>query len=198
MKSSIWLAVAFTTLGGVAFAEETRHADAHEHGHGTFQMVIEDDHAVIEIAVPAFDIIGFEHTPSTTAQRNAMADAAAALSRPNTLFAMPAAAGCAIGQIEIGFGATGGHRHEHGDQDEHEEHADDNHGKDDHEKDEETHSEVKAFYLLACEKTEALNRIEFGYFDAFPEAEELDVVILSAAGQSAGEVDRDNKVFEIE
>jgi len=193
-------------------AEEKRGADAHEHGHGTFQMVIEEDHAVIEMAVPAFDIIGFEHAPSTAAQRAVMADAAATLSRPDILFAMPSGAGCAIGQVEIGFGATGGHRHEHEDEDhddhdDHEkhgetEHADeddhDDHAHDDHEKDEETHSEVTAHYHFACENPAAINRIEFGYFQAFPAAEELEVVILSAAGQSAGEVSPDETVFEIE
>ena len=113
MKSVFWPSMAVMVLAGTAVAEEKRGAEAHEHGHGTFSMVIEDDHAVIEVAVPAFDIVGFEHAPSTAAQRIAMADAAATLSRPDILFAIPESAGCAIGQVEIGFGATGGHRHEH-------------------------------------------------------------------------------------
>jgi len=210
MKSAIWPAMALTVVANTASAEETRHADAHEHGHGMFRMVIEDDHAIMEMAVPAFDIVGFEHAPSTAAQRAAMADAAATLSRPDVLFAMPEDAGCAIGQVEIGFGATGGHRHEHDDEDDHEDHDDhekhdddehahdDHEDHDDHEKGDETHSEVTAYYRLACENPEALTRIEFGYFDAFPAAEELEVVILSAAGQSAGEVSPDGSVFEIE
>ena len=57
---------------------------------------------------------------------------------------------------------------------------------------------MTAYYRLVCADTGALDRIEFGYFDAFPNAEELDVVILSASGQSAGEVNRDETVFEIE
>jgi len=219
MKTAILSAMAVTLLASTASAEEKREADAHEHGHGMFRMAIEDDHAVIEIEVPAADIVGFEHAPSTAAQRAAIADAAAVLSRPDILFAIPESAGCAIGQVEIGFGATGGHRHEHGDEDhdDHEEHGDDDHAHDDehdHEEDhddhaeddhagddhksEETHSEVTAHYRLACENPAAIDRIEFGYFDAFPDAEELEVVVLSAAGQSAGEVERDGAVFEIE
>ena len=203
MKSAICSVMAVMVLTGPALAEEKRHADAHEHGHGTFQMVIEDDHAVIEMAVPAFDVLGFEHAPSTAVQRAVIADAAAALSRPDILFAMPEAAGCAIGQVEIGFGATGGHRHGHGGDDDHENHADEHgddghHDHDDHGKDEETHSEVTAFYRFACDNPAFLDRIEFGYFDAFPGAEELEVVVLSAAGQNAGEVGRNETVFEIE
>ena len=213
MKPVIWSAIATIALVSAASAEEKRHADAHEHGHGVFQMVIEDDHVVIEMAVPAFDILGFEHTPSTAAQRAVMADAASALSRPDTLFAMPEGAGCAIGQVEIGFGATGGHRHEHGDEnhdehdhDEHAEHEEeehaheeehDEHAHEEHGDDKETHSEVTAFYHLACENPDALDQIEFGCFEAFPNTEELEVVILSAAGQSAGEVSREEMVFEI-
>ena len=227
MKYALCSAIALTVLANSAWAEEKRHADAHEHGHGTFQMVIEDDHVLVEMTVPAFDVIGFEHAPSTPAQRATMADAAAAFGRPDSLFSMPEGAACAIGQIEIGFGATGGHRHDH---DGHEEHGDDDHGDEKHDdhahedehdhdkhddhahedehdpdghkhdghKDETTHSEVTAFYRLACTDTDALDRIEFGYFAAFPNAEELEVVILSATGQSAGDVNRDETVFEIE
>ncbi len=201
MKPAIWLPMALLAFTGAAIAEEKRHADAHEHGHGTFRMIIEDDHAVMEIEVPAADILGFEHAPSTADQRDAMAEAAATLSRPDILFATPESAGCAIGQIEIGFGATGGHRHEHdghADEDDHDDEKHDDHAHDDHDKEEDTHSEVTAFYRLACEKPEALDQIEFGYFKAFPAAEELEVVILSAAGQSAGEVGPDETVFEIE
>jgi len=209
--------MAVVVLANAAWAGEKRGADAHEHGHGMFRMVIEDDHAVIEIAVPAFDIIGFEHAPSTAGQRAVMADAATALSSPHTLFAVPAGAGCAIGQVEIGFGATGGHRHEHGGEEDHEDHDDrerhgdgedaheDEHAQDDdhddhddHAKSEETHSEVTAHYRLACENPGAIDRIGFGYFEVFPDAEELEVVVLSAAGQSAGEVGPGEAVFEIE
>jgi len=193
-----------------ALAEEKRSADAHEHGHGIFRMAIEDDHAEIELEVPAFDVVGFEHPPSTSDQRQAIADAAAKLGNPAALFAVPEAAGCVAGKIEIGFGAVGGEDH-----DEHEDHDDEKHDKhdhgddhdhaekehddhDDHAHDEETHSEVTAHYHLACADTGALDQITFGYFNAFPNAEELDVVVLSAAGQSAGEVSGDNTVFEIE
>ena len=214
MKSAFSLSVALIALTGPALAEEARHADAHEHGHGAFQMVIDDDHTLIEIAVPAFDIIGFEHAPSTADQRDALAKAATSLSRPDLLFTMPEAAECAIGRVEIGFGATGGdhdeHDHddhsdhkdhdEHKDHDDHKDHADHDDYKehDDHKEGEETHSEVTASYLLTCAHPEALNRVEFGYFDIFPDAEELDVVILSVSGQNAGDVDRNNTVFEIE
>ena len=204
MKTATLSAMAVMLLATTASAEEKRGAEAHEHGHGEFRMAIEDDHATIEIEVPAADIVGFEHAPSTAAQRAAMADAAAILSRPDILFAIPEGAGCAIGQVEIGFGATGGHRHEHGgeehgdeDEKDHDDHAGDDHAEDEHEG-EETHSEVTAHYRLACENPAAIDRIEFGYFDAFPDAEELEVVVLSAAGQSAGEVERDETVFGIE
>lgn len=197
------LAIAFGV--SAVSAEEKRSADAHEHGHGLFRMAIEDDHAEIELEVPAFDIVGFEHTPSTAEHRATITAAAAMLGRPDTLFAMPDAAGCVVGQVEIGFGALGGHGHDHGGE-EHDEHADhghdehghDDHGHDDHAGEKEAHSEVMAFYRLVCADTAAIDEITFGYFESFPNAEELEVVVLSASGQSAGEVSRDNAVFEVE
>lgn len=192
MKSVIGVVVAVVNVTQ-AVAEEQRQAGAHEHGQGVFQMVVEGDHAVIELAAPSFDLIGFEHAPSTPEQRVAMADAAALLSRPDTLFAMPDGAGCAIGEIEIAFGATRGDD-SHGDHEGHD-HGEHKHD-DDH--DEDAHSEVTASYHLACGDTGAIDRVTFGYFDAFPNAVALEVVILSEAGQNAGDVNRDNAVFEIE
>ena len=132
----------------------------------------------------------------------------ATLGRPDSLFAMPEGAGCVAGQVEIGFGALGGHLHDHGGEEE-AGHDDHDHGKeaghDDHDHgheedadEEEGHSEVVAYYRIVCEDMTALNRIDFRYFDAFPNAEELDVVVLSAAGQSAGEVEPGETVFTID
>jgi len=201
------LCVAAATLSlSQAHAEEKRAADAHEHGHGAFRMAIEEDHAEIELEIPAFDVVGFEHAPSTDEHRAAIAEAAGKLSRPDMLFELPRDAGCVAGEIEIEFGSLGGHdededddEHEH--EDKHDDHAHDDdhkHDHDDHEEDGETHSEVSVAYHLTCEDTGALDSIGFAYFDAFPNAEELEVVILSASGQNAGEVNRDEMAFEIE
>ncbi len=205
-KNFLVFAVGIFAVSAV-HAEEKRAADAHEHGHGVFRMAIEDDHAEVELEVPAFDVVGFEHAPSTDDQRQAIAEAAAQLGRPADLFAMPSAAGCVAGRIEIAFGALGGDMH---DDEEHEEHSDhddhgdekhddhDDHGHEDHAEGEDTHSEVTAHYHFACADTGAIDQITFGYFDAFPNAEELEVVVLSAAGQSAGEVGKDETVFSID
>ena len=207
MRFTLSVAMAAIVAASAATAEDRRAADAHEHGHGMFRMAIEDDRVEIEVEVPAFDVVGFEHAPSTAAHRATMAEAAGSLGRPDILFAMPEAAGCAVGRVEIGFGAAEEDHDEHGhddddddDDDDHDDdHDHDEHGHDEHDdEDGETHSEVTASYLFLCEDTGALDRIEFGWFEAFPNSEELEVVVLSGAGQSAGEVDRSGTVFEIE
>lgn len=213
MRTALRIAAATMALTGTAVAEETRSAGAHEHGHGTFRMVIDGERALIELTAPAFDIVGFEHAPATAAQRTAIAEAAATLGRPDRLFAMPEAAGCVVGRIAVAFGAVaaGGGDHDGHDDDDHADHADDDHAEhddegQDHAEDDHAdhagagggHSEVRAAYTLACADPAALDRIDFAYFDAFAGAEELDVVVLSDAGQAAGEVSRGGTTFAVE
>lgn len=242
MKPAFAAAIGLAVLTQPAVGEETRSADAHEHGHGLFRMAVEADHVEIELEVPAFDIVGFEHAPSTEAQRNAIKAARKVLSDPASLFVLPAAAGCEAEEVKVVFGVDGEHDDHHDeahDEHGHDEHADDKHDDhghddhaahdedkhddhdhekhaehdddhddhddhadhddhDDHAEGEETHSEVLASYELHCDRAAAIKSVEFRYFEAFPNAEELNVVVLSDRGQQAGEIERDQTVFRIE
>ena len=74
--------------------------------------------------------------------------------------------------------------------DDHAEDAHDDHGHDDH-AEESGHTEFHAEYTLNCENPDALTEITFAYFAAFPNAQEVEVQIISASGAQAFEVERD-------
>jgi len=95
------------------------------------------------------------------------------------------------------------HAHEeHGDDDHADEkHADDDHaheehGDDDH-ADEAGHTEFHAQYTLSCAQPDALTKIDFAYFDAFPNAQEVEVQIITASGAQAFEVTQDAPVLDL-
>ncbi|MEH6739800.1 MAG: DUF2796 domain-containing protein, partial [Sulfitobacter sp.] len=71
-----------------------------------------------------------------------------------------------------------------------EEHGHEEHGHEEH-ADEAGHTEFHAEYLLDCANPAQAKLITFGYFDAFPNALELEVQVISDSGATAFEVERD-------
>ncbi|MEL6641726.1 MAG: DUF2796 domain-containing protein [Pseudomonadota bacterium] len=83
---------------------------------------------------------------------------------------------------------------EHDDHDHGEEHAE--HDHDDH-AEEASHTEFHANYTLNCGNPTALIEVNFAYFDTFPNALEVEVQVLTAAGAQAFEVERDAPVLSL-
>jgi len=185
-----------------ATAEETRQLDAHVHGTGQLDIAFDGQQVAMELHAPGADIVGFEYVPESAEDRAAVENAVATLARPMDLFMISEAAGCSVIQATAGLEAEEddheGHDHDehahedHADKDEHghDKHAHDEHAHEDH-ADEATHTEFHAEYLLNCADPAAVSEITFAYFEVFPNALEVEVRIISAAGATSYEVERD-------
>lgn len=169
-------------LPGTAFAQETRDLGAHEHGHSTLNIAFEGDRIAMELEAPGADITGFEYAAKTAEDRAKLDAAIADLSKPLSLFALPDAAGCTVVSSTAGL---------HGADEE--DHAGHDQGADDHA----THAEFHAEYMLACENPAAITRIEFTFFQTFPNAQEVDVQMISDKGAQGFEVTRDAPVLDL-
>ncbi|MEO1468976.1 MAG: DUF2796 domain-containing protein [Pseudomonadota bacterium] len=208
---------------GVAVAgSETRELGAHEHGVGSLNMAMEGTAVLIELEAPGADIVGFEHPAESAEDRAAVEAAKAALSDPLSLFVPSAAAGCTVTATEVALigddhddeehghdehaeddhdehgeehADAHGHDHGHDHKDEHAGHGHDDHGHDDHA--EANHTEFHAEYTLTCADPDALQRVEFPYFETFPNAEELEVQMIGTGGSAGFEVTRDDPALEI-
>lgn len=191
-------------------AEEARQVDAHEHGVGQLDIAFEGNQIAIELHAPGSDIVGFEYAAESSEDRAAVDAAVAKLAVPLDLFVLPEAAKCSVIQASAELESEDAHDEEHDDHDEHEEeHADDDHDKHeeheeehadaDHEEHEEEsgHTEFHAEYLLTCAQPDAASEITFAYFEAFPNALELEVQVVSATGANAFEVERDNPKLDL-
>lgn len=211
------LGLGLTLTAGQALAEEK----AHEHGHASLNVAVEEGGVEMELTAPGADIVGFEHQPGSDADRAAITKAVAALQKG--LFTFAAGAGCELEATGI-YSAllpggepvhSGEHHHDDDHKDDHkDEHAhgekDDDHAhgekdhdhKDDHahgEKhddhahgDEEEHAEFRVHFHYECKDTAALTGFETSYFSAFPNAKELDVAAITGNGQLAAELTADN------
>ncbi|MPY70506.1 MAG: DUF2796 domain-containing protein [Alphaproteobacteria bacterium] len=149
----------------LAAQEPQRHTGPHEHGHGAINLAIEGNRMLVELRAPGADIVGFEHPARSGEEKAAVAKAEALLRAPLGLIALPAEAGCRVETATVAV--TGGAEHGHR---------------------EAGHSEFRGEYVFVCDRAPAIRRIGFPYFRLFPRTGELDVTVITAAGQQAFEV----------
>ena len=188
MPTTLIAALMLTTA---AHADETRELGAHVHGEGRLDIAIDGTAVALSLAVPGADVVGFEHAAETDEEQAAVEAAVATLERPLDLFVMPEAAGCAVTSADVAVVTEEADDHDH---DHDHDHGHD-HGED--EGKEATHSEVEAEYLLTCAAPEALDRIDFAWFEAFPNSQELAVQMVGAGGAQAAEVRRDAPALDL-
>lgn len=190
-----WFAAGLVCLSftSVAVAEEKhKQLDAHEHGHGSFNIAIEGKKVSMELEAPGADIVGFEHKASTEKQKNAVSSAKKTLEKLANIVGFPAAAGCKVTKVSVELHIEGDEGHEQGKKKAKHDQAH-KHGKKEakEEVEEETHSEFHAEYQLTCKSPEKLAELTFPYFKSFKGAEELEVSVAGPKTQKKFEVERD-------
>lgn len=184
MRVESWIAGTLTML--VTFAaggqERRRELGAHEHGHSTLNVAIEGTEVAMELIAPGADIVGFEHEATSAQDKAVLAAAEAKLADPLSLFALPTEAECTLQTATVEI--EGEHQADEAHHDEAEEH-------------EAEHNEFHASYRLACASPDELGRIRFDYFDAFPNAMEVEVNVITEKGQTSFEVERDAPILDL-
>lgn len=175
----VFLALAFTAT--MAQAETQRLSlGPHEHGVGQFNVVLDGNALMLELLVPAGDIVGFEHLPATVKERMAVRRVAAELTKAERQFVLPAAAGCKLVAAEVdgeqmeAIGHTHNHDHAH------------THGSEGH--DAHVHAEYHAVYRYTCRQPQALDRIELKLFAHYKSLGTLRWQAVLPDGARAGEV----------
>jgi hypothetical protein len=191
-----------------ALAEDSRELDAHEHGVGTLNIAIDGLTVAMGFEAPGADIVGFEYEAESDADLAAINAAVATLGAPLDLFVMSDAANCSLLEAQAALESEDEHD-DHSDED-HDDHADeghddhedeshDDHGDEDHDDDanEAGHTEFHAEYTLTCDNPDALTEITFAYFEAFPNAQEVEVQMITVSGAQAFEVTRVAPVLDL-
>ena len=192
-------------LAPVALAAEHEHRehDAHAHGHGTLDIVVEGDQALIELRIPAVNVVGFEHTPRDDAEHEAVRRALEPLRDGDSLFALSADADCAVEEATADIvSLSDEHHHDEGDheadehaahEDEHEAHDDEHAAHEDEESEtaagEEEHSELRATYRFRCNAPEQLNQVDVRVFEHLHGVEEISARVVTPTSQSATDLD---------
>lgn len=178
------VALSIALAGAHASDEDHRDLGAHEHGHGTLNLVAVGSELAIELVLPAVNVVGFEHEPRTDEQRAAMATTRARLQRAEELFVPNVAAKCRVDSVDVDF--TGTVRDE---RDEHEEGHD--------EDGEESHSELHAEYRFVCDDASNLSEVEVRLLEQLLDVDELDVQLVTESQQTSMELKSDDASIKL-
>lgn len=184
------VALLLTSMGVSSTESEHREHDAHEHGQGLLNVVAESNELAIEFRIPAANVVGFEHEPSTDEQRRAVEKALAVFRRSEALFAPSEAAECRVETVEV---KLAGMEHHEGDEEEH--HKD--HAKEEEGHAEEAHSELHGEYHFHCESPEKLEQLQVHLFDHLQDAEAIEAQVVTATVQTAVELRPSEAVLEL-
>jgi len=163
-----------------------RELGPHEHGRGTLNIAIEGNRVSMELEVPGMDIAGFEHAAKTRKDKTTLETAKQKLSMPLSLFKLPVSAACRVTEAKVDV-ETGEHDRGKGRGTDTSKSSDEEHH----------HSAFHNQYSLECNSPANITTIEFGYFNAFPSAEKLDVNLITPKGESKYEVTRANPVLSL-
>lgn len=179
-------------------AETQRDLEAHVHGKGKLNIAVEGSEIALELEVPGFDIVGFEHAAESQNYKDVIAAALTVLSEPLNLFQLPEAADChviqAVAELHNGEHDEDHEEHGHGDHEDHHDHED-AHDHSNHEN--VRHSEFHAEYVLTCQNTTAIDVISLGYFSAFKNAKELHVQFIYETGAKLLEASADQPELKL-
>jgi len=187
---SMIVAIAVVCPQGALQAQTERDLDSHEHGAANINVVIDGKTVFVEFESPWNNLVGFEHKPSTDAQRQAVENAMQKLAAPATLFVFNDSADCHDDEHEDEHDEHHGHDDEH--KDEHHEHDDEHadHG-------DEVHSEVIAAYTYDCTKPNKIEAVQVKLFDIYSGFESIAWQAAGPSGQTGAALSASNSTLDL-
>jgi hypothetical protein len=169
LLGNLCLLAAAMTFSATASAGADHNTAAHVHGVGDMEIVQDGNGLFISLMTPLHNVLGFEHTPKTDAEK-VKARRVVSLLRANGLFAFTPTAQCKRSGYKLYSEVL--NPHSHGPSDDHQ-HHDADHG----------HSDLRATYEFECEFPDKLKLIEVRAFRQFPGFEKIEVQALFPSGQ---------------
>lgn len=174
-------------LALVAVAPAAAQHAAHEHGKAELNVAVEtEQELVVELLVPAESVYGFEHEPSTDAERRQRDEGLRRVEGGmEQALAFDSSRGCSFEVISSRDAASD--HDDHDDDHGHDDHgADDDHGHhDDHDAEGEGHghSDVHLQWSVSCKRSIAGTTATFDWAELLPGVEEVAVILLSTQRQ---------------
>lgn len=147
---------------GTALAHEHSTLGAHEHGVADLNVAIEDSQLLIQIEMPAFNLLGFERSPRNDEEKQRLHDTREAVDDPLHWLPLPRVAACSLAEKNTDRPFWRGLE----------------------EPEASGHADIHLTYRFHCEHPEAIERLSFkALFTRFPGNESLKTQVIYPNGQ---------------
>lgn len=140
-------------------AEDNHGHAAHSHGLGVLEIAIEGKTVKGTFEIPMESLLGHEYLPRNAAQKKALADLQAGVTKASYLVSLPVAAECTEKIVKASSAMFEGKKSEH--------------------------SDLDVDFEFVCAKPQALTQIEFPVFAKHPRLSSLKVDIAGPKGQKS-------------
>ena len=167
-------------------SDKKRAHKAHVHGSGKLSLVAMDNQLMIEMEIPGYDIVGFEHNPSTDEQKKSVRSAIEFLQDSRLNIGIAKDARCTpdgAGNVETGL--------ESSNEDHHDEHHVHHSGGSDH-------AEFHIIYNFSCDDISELAYVEILTFSHFSNMEKLKAQAATESGQFSATITADSTRFNVQ
>jgi len=168
MKSAVFVSTLLPAIGAAQLSQA-------ETASGTLGILFSGAEYSLSLVVPSAALLGFEHPAVSEDDRTMVAVAISDLSKPLELFVVPSEAGCFTATANV---TLSGDASELGG------------GASVQNENAQRSSEFQADYVIQCQDIEALNAMEFAYFERFENTEKLQVQLERAEGSHSVDVTR--------
>ncbi|QJR81085.1 DUF2796 domain-containing protein [Alteromonas pelagimontana] len=157
-------------VGTACFSVLPVKAQGHVHGEGTMHIVQDNNNWSVEIALPAADVLGFEHVPETTQQQQTVRDFASKFATSDKVVALNGEC-----TLEDAHSSLPDHNEaqEHG-----------------HEKVSHAHSDIALTYRFSCQST--VSGVKVNLFQWLPSLNHIELQWAVADGQGASNLSPPN------
>lgn len=166
-------------------------AGVHQHGIAQLDLVLEPPMLAISVRSPLANLIGFEHRPASDQERADWQQLKQQLQQAELQIQLPAAADCSLSRVALhqpfmDEPSSDGHNHGH------------DHGQtDSHAHDEETHADLMVEYHYLCARAERLQQMTLPLMQHFPGIEQLEVQLITPAGQHLRSLSQGEQVLSL-
>ncbi len=197
MRVAIGLALAGAIFS--VHAEFEQHA-VHTHGSASLDLVVADEGVELVLVAPAESLLGFEHRPTTAAQRQRVDEVHQLLRRPLSLFDLGSKGACQQQAVKVTSPLFADASAPVSGKPSHDKHGHDKHGHDKHEhaahdeppehEEASEHADIQVQWLFICAKGEAIGELEGRLWAHFPQLDRISVQWVTPDGQGAGHLTR--------
>jgi hypothetical protein len=164
-------------------------AGVHQHGSAQLDLVLEPPMLAISVRSPLANLVGFEHRPASAEEQADWQQLKQRLQQAELQIQLPVAADCSLSRVALhqpfmDERPSDGHNHGHDETDR-------------HAHDEEAHADLMVEYHYLCAEPERLKQLELPLMQQFPGIEQLEVQLITPAGQHLRHLSQGEQVLSL-